>query len=105
MTNFDLNALSLPELKQLAKDVAKAIAGYEDRKKAEVRAALDAQAKEMGYSLAELFGQPVTRQRAPAGPKYKHPENSAITWSGRGRRPQWFVDALANGTTEDDLAV
>ena len=38
MTDIDLNALSLPELKQLQKNVAKAIASFEDRRKAEARA-------------------------------------------------------------------
>lgn len=27
------------------------------------------------------------------------------TWSGRGRRPQWFVDALAAGRTAEELSV
>ena len=105
MTNLDLNSLTLADLKQLQKDVAKAIAGFEDRKKSEARAALEAQAKELGYTLAELVGPPVVQVRAAASPKYRHPENAAVTWSGRGRRPHWFIDAIAAGKTEESLAV
>ena len=105
MTNLDSNSLTLADLKQLQKDIGKAIAGFEDRKKAEARTALEAQAKELGYTLAELVGQPVARVRAAAAPKYRHPENAAVTWSGRGRKPHWFIDALADGMTEDSLAV
>jgi hypothetical protein len=56
MADFNLEALSLKELRQLQKDLAKAISTYEDRHKAEARAKLEAIAKEMGYSLADLIG-------------------------------------------------
>lgn len=32
--------------------------------------------------------------------KYRDGANS---WTGRGRRPQWFIEALAAGKTEQDL--
>ena len=105
MADFNLEALSLKELRQLQKDLAKAISTYEDRHKAEARAKLEAIAKEMGYSLAELIGVEVKTTRAPAVAKYRHPENAALTWSGRGRKPQWFVAALTSGKSADDLAI
>lgn len=105
MADFNLEAMSLKELRQLQKDLAKAILTYEDRHKAEARAKLDVIAKEMGYSLAELIGVEVKTTRAPAVAKYRHPENAGLTWSGRGRKPQWFVEALAAGKSADDLAV
>ena len=105
MADFNLEALSLKELRQLHKDLAKAIANYEDRHKAEARAKLEVLAKEMGYSFAELIGVEVKTTRAPAVAKYRHPENAAVTWSGSGRKPQWLVKALAIGKSADDLAV
>ena len=50
MTTLNLNSLTLPELKQLQKDVDKAVAGFEDRKKSEARTLLEGQAKELGYT-------------------------------------------------------
>jgi DNA-binding protein H-NS len=105
MADFNLEALSLKELRQLQKVLAKAISTYEDRHKTEARAKLDAIAKEMGYSLADLIGVEVKTARAPAVAKYRHPENSALTWSGRGRRPQWFADHINAGKDPSDLAV
>lgn len=105
MQDTDLNALSLAELKQLAKDVAKAISGYEDRRKSDARAALEAQAKELGFTLAELLGQTARKTRSPVAAKYRHPENASVTWSGRGRKPHWFSDALAKGASLASLAV
>ena len=105
MADFNLEAMSLKELRQLKKDLAKAISTYEDRQKAEARAKLDAIAKEMGYSLAELIGAEVKATRAAAVAKYRHPDNAPLTWSGRGRKPQWFADNINAGKDPRELAV
>ena len=105
MAEFDIETLSLKELKSLQKDLAKTISTSEARQKSEARAKLEAIAKEMGYSLSDLTGVEATATRAPAAAKYRHPENPSFTWSGRGRKPQWFVDALFSGKTLGDLSV
>jgi DNA-binding protein H-NS len=105
MADYDLEALSLGELKKMQKDVAKAISTYQDRQKAEARAKVEALARDLGYSLAELVGTETKSSRASATAKYRHPENPALTWSGRGRKPQWFVEALEGGKTEGDLEI
>lgn len=45
--------------------------------------------------------------RDPAvAPKYRNPENSAQTWSGRGKRPVWFSEALKKkGVTADNMLI
>ena len=105
MADYDLEALSLSELKKMQKDVAKAISTYQDRQKAEARVKVEAFARDLGYSLAELVGAETKTARAPVAAKYRHPENPALTWSGRGRRPQWFVEALAGGGTAGDMEI
>ena len=105
MTDIDLNALSLAELKQLEKNLAKAITSFEDRRKAEARAAAEAVAKEHGFSLGELAEMSPVQKRAAAAPKYRHPENPEITWSGRGRKPGWIAEALEAGKSLEDFAI
>jgi DNA-binding protein H-NS len=103
---MDLNSLSLKELKDLQSQVARAIAGFEDRRKREALAALEEMAREKGYSLAELTGAAAApRKRSPSVAKYANPANKADTWSGRGRKPRWFSEALAKGKKPDDLAI
>ncbi|MGV6812991.1 MAG: H-NS histone family protein [Brevirhabdus sp.] len=105
----DIKSLSLAELKSLEKKVAKAIATHEVRQKKAALQALEAKAKEMGYSLSELTGAepaPVKKRTAKAGvAKYKNPMDAKQTWTGKGRRPQWVLDALEAGKSMDDLAV
>jgi DNA-binding protein H-NS len=105
MADFNLEALSLKELRQLQKDLAKAIATYQDRQKAEARAKLEAIAKDMGYSLADVVGVELKTTRAAPVAKYRHPENATLTWSGRGRRPQWFADQINAGRDPSALAI
>ncbi|RZI59559.1 MAG: hypothetical protein EOP37_11075 [Rubrivivax sp.] len=42
-------------------------------------------------------------QKARGVPKYH--DGSGRTWTGVGKRPAWFVQALASGRTSDDLLI
>lgn len=97
----DINTMSLDDLKKLRKDVDKAIASFEDRRKKEALAALEAKAGELGFSLSELTGA----GKKVSAPKFQNPENPNQTWTGRGRQPEWFKSAIASGKSEDDLRI
>ena len=73
MTDINLDALSLSELKQLEKSVAKAITSFEDRRKAEARARVDELARELGYSFEELADAATARKRSPSCLLYTSP--------------------------------
>lgn len=102
---IDLSDYNLKDLKDLHARVAKEIAGFNDRKKREALAALEEKAREMGFSVAELMGTGKMRKRTPAVPKYVNPANGDDTWSGRGRKPLWFVAALKSGKTPEDMSL
>ena len=98
MPQLDLNSLSIAELKTLQKSIAKAIAEYDGRKKSEARAMIEAHAKKLGFALSDLLELISAKtSRKPAKVKYQHPENPKVTWSGHGRRPRWYSDAVAVG--------
>ena len=106
MANIELEDMSLEDLKQLRTDVSKAIENYETRRRQEAYAAVEAKAREMGFSLGELAGSPKPgKGKAVNPPKYRHPENPAQTWTGRGRQPAWIKEALADGKSLDEFAI
>ena len=106
MAKFDLSEMSLDELKSLRKDVESAIAGYEDRRRKEALAAAREAASHAGFSLDELVGRKRARKSPKAAaPKYAHPENPELTWTGRGRRPAWIVEGLEQGKSLDDYLI
>lgn len=109
---IDISKLGEKELRKLKGDVEKALAKMEKQKVDEARKAAEAAAKKFGYSLGELVGaakpgpKPKTKaKRAPSAAKYRNPEDPSQTWSGRGRQPGWYKEAVAKGTDPKDLAV
>lgn len=103
--SMDLNSLSLKELKELQSQVVRAIASFEDRAKRAVAAELEELAKARGFSLSDLVSMAGVRKRASAEPKYANPADKSQTWSGRGRKPRWFSEAVAAGKKPEDLSV
>jgi DNA-binding protein H-NS len=104
---FDLESLSLKELKQLHKDVEAAIAEFKDREKRKVVAEVEAFARERGVSpseLAEMLGGRKARKTVGAA-KYANPADPSQTWTGRGRKPAWVIEALAAGKSMDSMAI
>ena len=105
MADLNLDKMSRDELKQIRKNIDNALKTYDDRQRKEALAAADAAAREKGFSLAELTGGPESKSRKPSPPKYRHPENHSLTWSGRGRQPGWYKELVAAGTPEKDLII
>ena len=103
MTRIDLDSLSVQDLKDLQRDVQKALANFEERRRKEALLALEETARGFGFTVADLVSLKAVRKRGPVAPKYANPENPADTWSGRGRKPRWFALAVASGKTQADL--
>jgi len=52
-----------------------------------------------------LTGLSPKKAKTVSPPKYRHPENPEMTWTGRGRQPDWMKDALENGQSKDDFLI
>ena len=104
MPDFNLAVLSLADLRDLQKSVAKAISTFEARQKAEAREKVEILAKDLGFNLAELMAlEEPKRKRTPSTKIYRHPENPTLTWSGRGRKPGWFAARVDAGKDPNEL--
>ena len=103
--SLDLNSLSVKELRDLQVQVVRAIATFEDRARRAAAAALEEVAKAHGFTLADFAGATTPKKRAPAGAKFANPADKSQTWSGRGRKPHWYIAAIASGKSPSDLSV
>ena len=95
MRDSQLQKLSLKELTTLQTRINQAIAEKRIEERSEVRAKMEEIARASGFSAAELFGG----RRGKGGkvaPKYRNPKDPSQTWTGRGRRPNWMVEAGGN---------
>lgn len=104
MTDIDLAQLDKDALVKLRKDVDKALADYDERRRQEAWAAAEAAARELGYSLNDLTGSAKGTKKA-FPPKYRHPENPQKTWSGRGRQPAWIKQAADAGSDLSEFLI
>ena len=103
---IDLSDMSRKDLEKLRKDVDKALERVSTK---ELKLAQEAAAKaaaEYGYSLSDVAA--VTPKRSASvksAPKYRNPDDETQTWTGKGRQPDWYKTALANGTDPEAMAI
>jgi DNA-binding protein H-NS len=101
---IDLDSLSP---KQLAELISLASQRQQDMKReraTEVREQLVAIAHREGFTIEELFGS-LRRGKRTVKPKYRNPQAPNETWTGRGKQPRWFADALQAGKKEKELLI
>lgn len=65
---------------------------------------LSARATRAGSSTAGRKAATKKGRKAKAG-KIKFQDGNGNTWTGHGRRPQWFIDAIASGKSPEQLAI
>nr|WP_111557957.1 H-NS histone family protein [Paracoccus sediminilitoris] len=102
--SIDFDKMSLKEMRELRTRLDRAINSYEDRKRREALQAIEEAAKEHGFNLAELTGSK-PRRAGTVAPKYANPQDPTMTWTGRGRKPRWVQENLAEGKELDDLLI
>lgn len=106
--SINLENLSPQELSDLVKQAEQQQKKLHRERRNEVKKKLIAMAQAEGYTIDELFGtgaKKASDKRGTVAPKYRNPANPAQTWSGRGKRPHWFKDALSQGKSENDLLI
>ena len=98
MATPNVDKMSLKDLMELDLKVQKALGIAKERERAELKHKIAALAEESGFSVGELFGGRGAAKGKSAGiAKYKNPDNSSETWTGRGRKPNWLVAKLGKG--------
>lgn len=106
MARINLSKMSYRDLVDLQDAIAAALIVRKDGEKAELKRKLAALAGEAGFALDDLLGS--QRGRKAQGPnvvKYRNPKDGSQTWTGRGRKPNWLVEALSKGQKIETFAV
>lgn len=108
---MDISTFSLAQLKELERLIPKEIKRREVEEKAKVRKELEAFVQARGFSLGDLMSEAPqekakgTRVGSKVAPKYRHPQQADLEWTGRGRKPKWVEAWLSNGGSIDQLAI
>lgn len=107
---INLETLSPAELKALIANAQSQMQAAHASHVKEVREKIERLLKSSGLTLADVYpargGKGAKGPKSVVAPKYRNPANAAQTWSGRGKRPLWFVQALKKrGTTVESLLI
>ena len=99
-----LEKMSYAELLKLQERIEAAIAQKRVEDAASTKEQLRAMAEKAGFSLNDLFGKRGAR-KGSGEIKYRNPKDTSQTWTGRGRKPNWLVDAVKKGAKIDTFAI
>ena len=106
--SVDYMSMSRKELETHRKDLDKAMSSLDDREKKAALAAAEKAAGEHGFSLSDLVsgsGRGQGKSRTKGVAKYRNPADPSQTWTGKGRRPKWIVDAEEAGRPISDFEI
>lgn len=103
---IELNKMNLTELKKHRNEVDKMIEGYEERQTAELLAEFEEIARSKGMRLSDVIGGGgKVKVKRTSSMKYQDLNNPDNQWTGRGRRPAWFLAATDAGIKEEDMLI
>lgn len=104
----DLSSKTLSQLADLKKQIDVEIVRRKESEKQNLRAEIQRMAAAAGLSLAEVLGSGEKKSRKATSTgvaQFANPADASQTWTGRGRKPQWVLDWLAEGKELDALRV
>jgi DNA-binding protein H-NS len=85
------------ELVEAKAAIEAVLAKRKDEERAEVKRKMAELANESGFEVNELFGGRRGVKKTASSAKYRNPKDTSQTWTGRGRKPNWLVEALGQG--------
>ena len=112
--SLNLAGLNLKQLKALRTKVDAAIQKFEATNLSNARAQAAQLAKEYDVPLSSLIAEDAVKKpkrrgsgktRKPVAPKYRHPEDAKLKWTGRGLKPKWVVALLESGVELEELEI
>lgn len=109
MENKDLSKLSVAELVQLTQQAEKELKAKRSSAMEDIHTAFVKMCNENGFDPREVFQKmgkshysslvadapsegTTKRKQSSVRPQFAHPENPALTWTGRGRTPKWVLE-------------
>lgn len=103
---MNLTEMTIKELKELETNLQKQIA---QRTRDDILAAKEkilAIASSVGMSIKDIVGSPTAqKEKSKVAVQYQHPEDAALQWTGRGRKPKWVVAWIESGKTMDEIRI
>ncbi|MFM2005753.1 MAG: hypothetical protein RLZZ09_1408 [Pseudomonadota bacterium] len=103
----DLENLSEAELANVIANAQRALKEKQHSKRKGVIAQIRELAASIGVSVEITDGEKPasTRRGSKVAPKYRNPNNSNQTWTGRGMKPRWLQSLVEQGRNADEFLI
>ncbi|OBU86069.1 H-NS family nucleoid-associated regulatory protein [Chromobacterium subtsugae] len=102
---MDLSKLEFTALIALKADVEGEIKRREVEEKSKAKKQILELARSFGLSVEDVLSSKIAGTRKPVEAKYRHPDDSSLTWTGRGRKPAWVQAWIDSGKAMETLAI
>lgn len=101
---IDLDSLNVDELRAITENAQQLIAKKQHQRLYDAYVQFEKIAEESNATIEEILeaGEKLEKKRSI---KYRNTKNEEETWTGRGRKPTWLVEALAAGHDVEDFAI
>ena len=96
---------SYKELLEARGAIDAALAERKEEERAEVKRKIAALATGSGFEITELFGRRRGVKKTASSAKYRNRKDASQTWTGRGRKPNWLVEAVSLGAKLESFEV
>ena len=104
----NLDNLSHQELQAVIKEAQSHMKSAHSNLIQDIKKKIDALLSANGLTMAEVYPTRGGKKGSSGSvaPKYRNPADPSKTWSGRGKQPLWFADAVKKrGVTAESLLI
>ena len=105
MASINLDALDLDGLMALQQDVQVRIRAKQNELRKDVLSQIQDLMAKADLTPADLGARSQAKAKAKGGVAKYRSKDGEKTWSGKGRKPGWAVEYLAQGGNLDDLLI
>ncbi|EZP41761.1 H-NS family nucleoid-associated regulatory protein [Janthinobacterium lividum] len=102
---MDLFTMTMLELRKLEDNVKQELNSREREDLNKAREQIMAIAQQAGIPLKQLILDGLHPRTGKVAVRYRHPDNTAEQWTGRGRQPLWVRQWVESGKSIDLLRV
>ena len=102
---MDLSNMSLGDLRNLQDKIKQEMKKREQQEVQKAREQILAIAQSVGVPLKDLLANGRGAKTGSVAVRYRHPDNAANQWTGRGRQPKWVKEWVESGKSLDKLRV
>lgn len=105
----DISNLSVEELRKLTAEAQALIESKKDQEIEDAYHQITQIAESVGMSLEQFIEYGAQKRkkttRKSVEPRYRNKNNTAETWTGRGKQPRWLVAELEKGAKLEDFLI